>query len=164
MYCFPDRDVLCGFLFCANVTTKPKFGDLQGEVTSFTLYHQNKYLDCRSVGFIPSDSDPPQLTEFTIRITASSNVSFPRVLSCLCDISLYASTRGGHALLEDGSDLGYVEEGTPCGPNMMCLERRCLPVAAFNLSSCSGSNYGRICSDHGVKDMWTYELHALCRQ
>lgn len=41
------RDVLCGFLFCANVTVKPKFGDLQGEVTSFTLYHQNKYLDCR---------------------------------------------------------------------------------------------------------------------
>lgn len=41
------RDVLCGFLFCANVTLKPKFGDLQGEVTSFTLYHQNKYLDCR---------------------------------------------------------------------------------------------------------------------
>lgn len=59
--------------------------------------------------------------------------------------------RGGHALLEDGSDLGYVEDGTPCGPNMMCLERRCLPVAAFNLSSCSGSNFGRICSDHGVK-------------
>uniref|UniRef100_A0A4W6EYW9 ADAM metallopeptidase domain 11 n=1 Tax=Lates calcarifer TaxID=8187 RepID=A0A4W6EYW9_LATCA len=96
-------DVLCGFLFCANVTMKPKFGDLQGEVTSFTLYHQNKYLDCR----------------------------------------------GGHALLEDGSDLGYVEDGTPCGPNMMCLERRCLPVAAFNLSSCPGSNFGRICSTTG---------------
>uniref|UniRef100_A0A3B4VMQ3 ADAM metallopeptidase domain 11 n=1 Tax=Seriola dumerili TaxID=41447 RepID=A0A3B4VMQ3_SERDU len=94
-------DVLCGFLFCANVTTKPKFGDLQGEVTSFTLYHQNKYLDCR----------------------------------------------GGHALLEDGSDLGYVEDGAPCGPNMMCLERRCLPVAAFNLSTCAGSNFGRICSE-----------------
>ncbi|KAF3846022.1 hypothetical protein F7725_003100 [Dissostichus mawsoni] len=99
-------DVLCGFLFCANVTMKPKFGDLQGEVTSFTLYHQNKYLDCRA----------------------------------------------GHALLEDGSDLGYVEDGAPCGPNMMCLERRCLPVAAFNLSTCSGSTFGRICSDHGVNN------------
>uniref|UniRef100_A0A8C9ZVG9 ADAM metallopeptidase domain 11 n=1 Tax=Sander lucioperca TaxID=283035 RepID=A0A8C9ZVG9_SANLU len=106
-------DVLCGFLFCANVTTKPKFGDLQGEVTSFTLYHQNKYLDCR----------------------------------------------GGHALLEDGSDLGYVEEGTPCGPNMMCLERRCLPVAAFNLSTCSGSNNGRICSDHGT---CSNEVKCIC--
>lgn len=59
--------------------------------------------------------------------------------------------RGGHALLEDGSDLGYVEDGTPCGPNMMCLERRCLPVAAFNLSTCPGSKFGGICFDHGVK-------------
>uniref|UniRef100_A0A3B4YEU2 ADAM metallopeptidase domain 11 n=1 Tax=Seriola lalandi dorsalis TaxID=1841481 RepID=A0A3B4YEU2_SERLL len=106
-------DVLCGFLFCANVTTKPKFGDLQGEVTSFTLYHQNKYLDCR----------------------------------------------GGHALLEDGSDLGYVEDGAPCGPNMMCLERRCLPVAAFNLSTCAGSNSGRICSDHGT---CSNEVKCIC--
>ncbi|KAF0033038.1 hypothetical protein F2P81_015328 [Scophthalmus maximus] len=106
-------DVLCGFLFCANVTTKPKFGDLQGEVTSFTLHHQNKYLDCR----------------------------------------------GGHALLEDGSDLGYVEDGTPCGPNMMCLVRRCLPVAAFNLSTCAGSNFGRICSDHGT---CSNEVKCIC--
>ncbi|KAM7371617.1 hypothetical protein PAMP_008835 [Pampus punctatissimus] len=106
-------DVLCGFLFCANITMKPKFGDLQGEVTSFTLYHQNKYLDCR----------------------------------------------GGHALLEDGSDLGYVEDGTPCGPNMMCLERRCLPVAAFNLSTCAGSNLGRICSDHGT---CSNEVKCIC--
>ncbi|XP_077351277.1 disintegrin and metalloproteinase domain-containing protein 11-like isoform X5 [Festucalex cinctus] len=106
-------DVLCGFLFCANISTKPKFGDLQGDVTSFTLYHQNKYLDCR----------------------------------------------GGHALLEDGSDLGYVEDGTPCGPNMMCLERRCLPVAAFNLSSCAGSNLGRICSDHGT---CSNEVKCIC--
>ncbi|XP_057673059.1 disintegrin and metalloproteinase domain-containing protein 11-like isoform X2 [Corythoichthys intestinalis] len=108
-------DVLCGFLFCANISSKPKFGDLEGEVTSFTLYHQNKYLDCR----------------------------------------------GGHALLEDGSDLGYVEDGTPCGPNMMCLERRCLPVAAFNLSSCAGSDSGRICSDHGT---CSNEVKCICHR
>lgn len=66
-------------------------------------------------------------------------------------ICLAASPRGGHALLEDGSDMGYVEDGTPCGPNMMCLDRRCLPVAAFNLSTCAGSKFGQICSDHGVK-------------
>ncbi|KAM6957635.1 disintegrin and metalloproteinase domain-containing protein 11-like [Aplochiton taeniatus] len=106
-------DVLCGFLFCANMTAKPKFGDLQGEVTSLTIYHQNKYLDCR----------------------------------------------GGHALLEDGSDLGYVEDGTPCGPNMMCLERRCLPVAAFNLSTCAGSNSGFTCSDHGT---CSNEVKCIC--
>lgn len=78
----------------------------------------------------------------------------PRTLSLIPPAvlkSLNVSVRGGHALLEDGSDLGYVEDGTPCGPNMMCLDRRCLPVAAFNLSTCAGSNFGRICSDHGVK-------------
>ncbi|XP_038844482.1 disintegrin and metalloproteinase domain-containing protein 11-like [Salvelinus namaycush] len=106
-------DVLCGFLFCANMTVKPKFGDLEGEVTSLTIYHQNKYLDCR----------------------------------------------GGHVLLEDGSDLGYVEDGTPCGPNMMCLDRRCLPVAAFNLSTCSGSTLGRTCSDHGT---CSNEVKCIC--
>lgn len=53
-------------------------------------------------------------------------------------------------MLDDGLDLGYVEDGTPCGPNMMCLERRCLPVTTFNLSTCPGSTYSRICSHHGV--------------
>lgn len=60
------------------------------------------------------------------------------------------SSRGGHAVLDDGLDLGYVEDGTPCGPNMMCLERRCLPVPTFNLSSCPGSSTSQICSHHGV--------------
>ena len=117
------------------MTVKPKFGDLQGEVTSFTLYHQNRYLDCRYVSHL---SD-------LVEIRRCEGLP-PLLLMCLD-----ASRRGGHALLEDGSDLGYVEDGAPCGPNMMCLERRCLPVAAFNLSTCSGSNFGRICSDHGVK-------------
>ncbi|XP_056436202.1 disintegrin and metalloproteinase domain-containing protein 11-like isoform X2 [Gadus chalcogrammus] len=108
-------DVLCGFLFCANLTVKPKFGDLQGDVTSLTIYHQNKYLDCR----------------------------------------------GGHALLEDGSDLGYVEAGTPCGPNMMCLEHRCLPLSAFNLSSCAGSSHGLTCSHHGT---CSNEVKCICER
>lgn len=62
------------------------------------------------------------------------------------------SCRGGHAVLDDGMDLGYVEDGTPCGPNMMCLERRCLPVNTFNLSICPGSSSSRICSHHGVSE------------
>ncbi|XP_015217483.1 disintegrin and metalloproteinase domain-containing protein 11 isoform X2 [Lepisosteus oculatus] len=107
------QDVLCGFLFCANATGKPRFGELSGEVTSLTIYHQNKYLDCR----------------------------------------------GGHALLDDGTDLGYVDDGTPCGPNMMCLERRCLPVASFNLSTCPGSSDSRICSQHGV---CSNEVRCIC--
>uniref|UniRef100_A0AAZ3SP32 ADAM metallopeptidase domain 11 n=1 Tax=Oncorhynchus tshawytscha TaxID=74940 RepID=A0AAZ3SP32_ONCTS len=104
------QDVLCGFLLCTNMSAKPRFGDLQGDLTSLTIYHQNRYLDCR----------------------------------------------GGHAVLEDGSDLGYVENGTPCGPNMMCLDRRCLPVPTFNLSTCPGSS---ICSHHGT---CSNEVRCIC--
>uniref|UniRef100_A0A671XZL5 ADAM metallopeptidase domain 11 n=1 Tax=Sparus aurata TaxID=8175 RepID=A0A671XZL5_SPAAU len=98
------QDVLCGLLLCTNLTEKPRFGELQGKLTSLTIHHQNRYMDCR----------------------------------------------GGHAVLDDGLDLGYVEDGTPCGPNMMCLERRCHPVNTFNLSICPGSSPSRICSHHGT--------------
>lgn len=52
--------------------------------------------------------------------------------------------------LADGSDLSYVEDGTACGPNMLCLDHRCLPASAFNFSTCPGSGDRRICSHHGV--------------
>uniref|UniRef100_A0A8C7Y2H7 ADAM metallopeptidase domain 11 n=1 Tax=Oryzias sinensis TaxID=183150 RepID=A0A8C7Y2H7_9TELE len=98
------QDVLCGLLLCTNLTAQPRFGELQGRLTSLTVHHQNRYMDCR----------------------------------------------GGHAVLDDGSDLGYVEDGTPCGPSMMCLERRCLPITTFNLSTCPGSSSSHVCSHHGV--------------
>ncbi|MCI4383870.1 hypothetical protein PGIGA_G00031690 [Pangasianodon gigas] len=72
---------------------------------------------------------------------------------------LKGHVRGGHAVLEDGSDLGYVEDGTPCGPNMMCLERRCVPVMTFNLSVCPGSSTSHICSDHGT---CSNEVKCIC--
>ncbi|XP_029942720.1 disintegrin and metalloproteinase domain-containing protein 11-like [Salarias fasciatus] len=106
-------DVLCGLLLCTNLTARPRFGELQGKLTSLTIHHQNRYLDCR----------------------------------------------GGHAVLDDGLDLGYVEDGTPCGPNMMCLERRCLPVVTFNLSTCPGSSSSRICSHHGT---CSNEVKCIC--
>ncbi|XP_047465993.1 disintegrin and metalloproteinase domain-containing protein 11 isoform X1 [Mugil cephalus] len=107
------QDVLCGLLLCTNLTERPRFGELQGKITSLTIHHQNRYLDCR----------------------------------------------GGHAVLDDGLDLGYVEDGTPCGPNMMCLERRCLPVTTFNLSICPGSSTSRICSHHGT---CSNEVRCIC--
>lgn len=58
--------------------------------------------------------------------------------------------RGGHVQLADGSDLSYVEDGTACGPNMLCLDHRCLPASAFNFSTCPGSGEHRVCSHHGV--------------
>uniref|UniRef100_A0A7N5ZSA0 ADAM metallopeptidase domain 11 n=1 Tax=Anabas testudineus TaxID=64144 RepID=A0A7N5ZSA0_ANATE len=107
------QDVLCGLLLCTNLTAKPRFGELQGKLTSLTIHHQNRYLDCS----------------------------------------------GGHAVLDDGLDLGYVEDGTPCGPNMMCLDRRCLPVTTFNLSTCPGSSSSRICSHHGT---CSNEVKCIC--
>ncbi|XP_056433724.1 LOW QUALITY PROTEIN: disintegrin and metalloproteinase domain-containing protein 11-like [Gadus chalcogrammus] len=106
-------DVLCGFLMCTNLTSRPRFGEQQGEPTSLTVYHQSRYMDCR----------------------------------------------GGHAVLEDGSDLGYVEDGTPCGPNMMCLNRHCLAVNTFNLTLCPGSSPSRICSHHGT---CSNEVRCIC--
>ncbi|NWS78835.1 ADA11 protein, partial [Crotophaga sulcirostris] len=68
--------------------------------------------------------------------------------------------RGGHVQQVDGSDLSYVEDGTPCGPGMLCLDRKCLPVSAFNFSSCPGSWDGKICCDHGV---CSNEGKCICR-
>ncbi|KAM4525450.1 disintegrin and metalloproteinase domain-containing protein 11 isoform 1-T1 [Odontesthes bonariensis] len=107
------QDVLCGLLLCTNLTEKPSFGELQGKLTSLTVHHQNRYMDCR----------------------------------------------GGHAVLDDGLDLGYVEDGTPCGPNMMCLERRCHPIPTFNLSTCPGSSALHICSNHGT---CSNEVKCIC--
>ncbi|OXB56666.1 hypothetical protein ASZ78_003957 [Callipepla squamata] len=98
------RDVLCGFLLCANVSGSPRLGELSGEVATTTFFHQNRYVDCR----------------------------------------------GGHVQLADGSELSYVEDGTPCGPAMLCLDHKCLPVTAFNFSSCPGSRDEKICFGHGV--------------
>uniref|UniRef100_A0A665TVK8 ADAM metallopeptidase domain 11 n=1 Tax=Echeneis naucrates TaxID=173247 RepID=A0A665TVK8_ECHNA len=85
-------------------------------------------------------------------------------LKCSCKrmniiFFLCFSFRGGHAVLDDGLDMGYVEDGTPCGPNMMCLERRCLPVTTFNLSTCPGSSSSRICSHHGT---CSNEVKCIC--
>ncbi|XP_029112644.1 disintegrin and metalloproteinase domain-containing protein 23-like isoform X4 [Scleropages formosus] len=57
---------------------------------------------------------------------------------------------GGHVLLDDETDLGYIEDGTPCGPSMMCLDRKCLPIQSFNMSACPSGSHGQVCSAHGV--------------
>ncbi|XP_068602037.1 disintegrin and metalloproteinase domain-containing protein 23 [Brachionichthys hirsutus] len=57
---------------------------------------------------------------------------------------------GGHVILDDETDLGYVEDGTPCGPSMMCLDRRCLPIQSLNMSTCPTGPNGQVCSAHGV--------------
>ncbi|XP_071331029.1 disintegrin and metalloproteinase domain-containing protein 23 isoform X1 [Trachinotus anak] len=57
---------------------------------------------------------------------------------------------GGHVFLDDNTDLGYVEDGTPCGPSMMCLDRKCLPIQSLNMSTCPIGPNGQVCSAHGL--------------
>ncbi|NXF51374.1 ADA22 protein, partial [Oceanites oceanicus] len=97
------QDVLCGYLLCSNISSVPRLGELDGEITSSIL-------------------------------------QFGKVYNC----------SGGHVKLDEETDLGYVENGTPCGPNMVCLEHRCLPTEAFNFSTCPGTTDSQICSGHGV--------------
>ncbi|NXK47815.1 ADA11 protein, partial [Chauna torquata] len=125
------QDVLCGFLLCANISGAPRLGELSGEIATMTFFHQNRYVDCRWVLPLRRGQGHP-------------GAPGP------CVTRSPPARRGGHVQLVDGSDLSYVEDGTPCGPSMLCLDHKCLPVTAFNFSSCPGSWDGKICFDHGV--------------
>lgn len=74
--------------------------------------------------------------------------------------------------LDEDTDLGYVENGTPCGPDMVCLDHRCLPAEAFNFSTCPGTADSHVCSGHGVGstlctsvlpllNTWPWAVHQL---
>uniref|UniRef100_A0A8C4PT43 ADAM metallopeptidase domain 22 n=1 Tax=Equus asinus asinus TaxID=83772 RepID=A0A8C4PT43_EQUAS len=97
------------------------------------------YLLCTNIGNIP------RLGELDGEITSTLVVQQGRTLNC----------SGGHVKLEEDVDLGYVEDGTPCGPQMMCLEHRCLPVASFNFSTCLSNKEGTVCSN---------ELKCVCNR
>ncbi|PKU44297.1 disintegrin and metalloproteinase domain-containing protein 22 [Limosa lapponica baueri] len=100
------------------------------------------YLLCSNI------SNVPRLGELDGEIT-SSVLQFGKVYNC----------SGGHVKLDEETDLGYVENGTPCGPNMVCLEHRCLPTEAFNFSTCPGTTDTQICSGHGV---CSNEIKCVC--
>ncbi|XP_075299964.1 disintegrin and metalloproteinase domain-containing protein 11 isoform X2 [Opisthocomus hoazin] len=90
-------------------------------------------------------SGAPRLGELSGEIAATTFFHQNRYVDC----------RGGHVRLADGAELSFVEDGTPCGPGMLCLARRCLPATAFNFSACPGS-----CFDHGV---CSNEGKCICR-
>lgn len=74
---------------------------------------------------------------------------------CRCGAYVYVAPpllafSGAHVVLDDDTDVGYVEDGTPCGPSMMCLDRKCLQIQALNMSSCPLDSKGKVCSGHGV--------------
>uniref|UniRef100_A0A4W2EL57 ADAM metallopeptidase domain 22 n=1 Tax=Bos indicus x Bos taurus TaxID=30522 RepID=A0A4W2EL57_BOBOX len=103
------------------------------------------YLLCTNIGNIP------RLGELDGEITSTLVVQQGRTLNC----------SGGHVKLDEDVDLGYVEDGTPCGPKMMCLEHRCLPVASFNFSTCLSNKEGTVCSGNGV---CSNELKCVCNR
>ncbi|KAM7153009.1 disintegrin and metalloproteinase domain-containing protein 23 isoform 5-T7 [Macrochelys suwanniensis] len=82
----------------------------------------------------------PRIGHLQGEITPTSFYHQGRVVDC----------SGAHVLLDDDTDLGYVEDGAPCGPHMMCLDRKCLPIQSLNISSCPIGSNGKVCSDHGV--------------
>uniref|UniRef100_A0A4W4FED0 ADAM metallopeptidase domain 23a n=1 Tax=Electrophorus electricus TaxID=8005 RepID=A0A4W4FED0_ELEEL len=92
------------------------------------------YLLCANIGQVP------RLGVIKGEVTPTTFNHQGRIIEC----------SGGHVLLDDGTDLGYVEDGTPCGPSMMCLDRKCLPIQSLNMSACPTGSKGHICSNHGV--------------
>ncbi|XP_053742991.1 disintegrin and metalloproteinase domain-containing protein 22 isoform X3 [Synchiropus splendidus] len=66
---------------------------------------------------------------------------------------------GAHVLIDGDTDLGYVEDGTACGTDRICLDHKCLPVEQFNYSTCPGTTNQIICSGHGV---CSNELQCVC--
>lgn len=92
------------------------------------------YLLCTSIGRIP------RVGFIKGDVTPASFNHQGRLVDC----------SGGHVLLDDETDLGYVEDGTPCGPSMMCLDRKCLPIPSLNMSACPSGSNGPVCSGHGV--------------
>ncbi|KAM4027101.1 disintegrin and metalloproteinase domain-containing protein 22 isoform 7-T7 [Anomaloglossus baeobatrachus] len=100
------------------------------------------YLLCTNI------SGVPRLGELIDSITTSSVQNQGKFFNC----------SGGHVKLDEETDLGYVEDGTPCGEQMMCLDHRCLPVDHFNFSSCFGTSK-KICSGHGI---CSNELKCVC--
>nr|XP_042712040.1 disintegrin and metalloproteinase domain-containing protein 22 [Chrysemys picta bellii] len=100
------------------------------------------YLLCSNI------SNVPRLGELDGEIT-SSVIQLGKSYNC----------SGGHVKLDEETDLGYVEDGTPCGPEMICFERRCLPTDSFNFSICPGTTDDKICSGHGV---CSNEIKCVC--
>ncbi|XP_007505032.1 disintegrin and metalloproteinase domain-containing protein 22 isoform X2 [Monodelphis domestica] len=155
------RDRQCKYIWGQNVTASDKYcyeklnieGTEKGNCgrDKDTWIQCNKqdvlcgYLLCTNIGNIP------RLGELDGEITSSLVVQQGRTLNC----------SGGHVKLEEEIDLGYVEDGTPCGPEMMCLERRCLPTASFNFSTCLSKKENAICSGHGV---CSNEIKCVCNK
>ncbi|CAM9596997.1 unnamed protein product [Lampetra fluviatilis] len=91
------------------------------------------YLHCSSIAW------PPRVGEMDGDITKVEMYKEGRYIDC----------SGGHVILADGMDLGYVPDGAPCGHNMICLRQKCNAIRSLNLTACP-SNTEDSCSGRGI--------------
>ncbi|XP_035989776.1 disintegrin and metalloproteinase domain-containing protein 22 isoform X2 [Fundulus heteroclitus] len=101
------------------------------------------YLLCSNI------SPAPRLGELQGGLTSFSVAQQGASLDC----------SGAHVLIDGDTDLGYVEDGTACGTDSICLDHKCLPIEQFNFSTCPGNTDKTICSGHGV---CSNELRCVC--
>uniref|UniRef100_A0A3Q3ELH1 ADAM metallopeptidase domain 22 n=1 Tax=Labrus bergylta TaxID=56723 RepID=A0A3Q3ELH1_9LABR len=101
------------------------------------------YLLCSNI------SPSPRLGELQGGLTSFSVARHSASLDC----------SGAHVLIDEDTDLGYVEDGTACGTDRICFNHKCLPIQQFNFSTCPGTTDKIICSGHGV---CSSDLKCVC--
>ncbi|XP_039217516.1 disintegrin and metalloproteinase domain-containing protein 22 isoform X4 [Crotalus tigris] len=156
------RDRQCKYIWGDKVTTADKYCyerlNIEGTEKGSCGRDKDTWIQCKNedvlCGYLLCSnivSNIPRLGELDGEITSISLQNLGKTFNC----------SGGHVKLEEDADLGYVEDGTSCGPNRICWDHRCLSMDTFNFSSCPGSTDGFICSGHGV---CSNEMQCVCEQ
>ncbi|XP_077160295.1 disintegrin and metalloproteinase domain-containing protein 22 isoform X5 [Paroedura picta] len=154
------RDRQCKYIWGEHVTAADKYCydrlNIEGTEKGNCGRNKETWIQCENqdvlCGYLLCSniiSNIPRLGELEGEITSSSFQTLGKSYNC----------SGGHVKLEEDADLGYVEDGTPCGPDRICWGHKCLAVDSFNFSSCPGSSGGNICSGHGV---CSNEIQCVC--
>uniref|UniRef100_A0A8D2IZI2 ADAM metallopeptidase domain 22 n=1 Tax=Varanus komodoensis TaxID=61221 RepID=A0A8D2IZI2_VARKO len=156
------RDRQCKYIWGEKVTSADNYCyerlNIEGTEKGNCGREKDTWIQCKNedvlCGYLLCSnivSNIPRLGELDGEITSISLQNLDKSYIC----------SGAHVKLEEDADLGYVEDGTPCGPEKICWEHRCLPVESFNFSSCPGSTDGNICSGHGV---CSHEIQCVCEE
>ncbi|XP_034984793.2 disintegrin and metalloproteinase domain-containing protein 22 isoform X11 [Zootoca vivipara] len=154
------RDRQCKYIWGENVTVADNYCyerlNIEGTEKGNCGRDKDTWTQCKNedvlCGYLLCSnivSITPRLGELDGEITSTSLQTLDKSFVC----------SGGHVKLEEDADLGYVEDGTPCGQGRICWEHRCLSAESFNFSSCPGSTEGTICSGHGV---CSNEIQCIC--
>ncbi|XP_077793038.1 disintegrin and metalloproteinase domain-containing protein 22 isoform X13 [Podarcis muralis] len=154
------RDRQCKYIWGENVTVADNYCyerlNIEGTEKGNCGRDKDTWTQCKNedvlCGYLLCSnivSITPRLGELDGEITSTSLQAVDKSFVC----------SGGHVKLEEDADLGYVEDGTPCGQGRICWEHRCLSAESFNFSSCPGSTEGTICSGHGV---CSNEIQCIC--